>query len=945
MKLLKRLRKNDCFRRTLIYFLTCCMIFFNIPLSVARAAPAMPEVQMGTIDAVGNTHVLGAESHLYTSDGTVIQWEGGFDIGAGESVQFHQYMDGMPSADSAVLNRILTGSQTLIDGMLQGNGRVFVVNPAGIIFGGGASVNVAQLVASTLNISNTDFQAGHYEFSAVGDSLSEVINNGTITTSEGAALIAKRVLNNGTIVSGAGGFVAMAAGDRVLLGEPGSNIIVEMDSVADGTGVVTNEGTVDAPAGEVVLAAGDIYSAAMNVSGGTGTVEQNGEIHVDAVTDNAGSVTLTGADEVALGADSLTTANADTVGDGGEIVAYSPSLAFFEPGALVEAKGGSESGNGGFFELSGKEYVQTSGHIDLSASNGYDGEFLLDPLNLIIVAGSGSNNLMEDPTGTWEPIGTPSTLGIETLEEYLGVSDVTLSTIDTLGDGNPENGDIIFAADKYLGNPADNSLFVEAAGDIIFEAGNGITFEGDGGVELFTGPEGSVTSVDRGKTPNIWTRKGDIIIQAGSGGINMGSLQTGVESTTEEETRPGEIRLTTTDEGDITLQHLDVEGKRYGSVYVDSAGDIVINGSESLEGAVNVSTNTSSLGFIGFSFVCLIADGDITINGDVTADAHGTLVSVAKVWIGAGTHHVDPENGYEGTVTVNGQILAASTASGAIHSDATVRVYGSHVVLDSGGGRDAVVASAQSKVKVKLSDIDTDDPDYVNPYIDLVESPEAVYALIDEETGRFLRDDEGNPIFVENPDQTDNNFNLYTGDRALIVIDTSQDSECINCANKIRLLLPVAIKDLYEASKNLLVVISVLEDNGFGPDLNGLGGALTNGTILLTDTTSVNGGTLTLIEGDTKVQYTPPTDPPDNWADNFDENGEYTDSFTYFAVDFQGNVSEETAEVSITLINQVPVAQPDSYDSGHNVVLDLTDGDPADIITGVVPELNGDYDP
>ncbi|MHC4344827.1 MAG: two-partner secretion domain-containing protein, partial [Planctomycetota bacterium] len=651
MKLLKRLRKNDCFRRTLIYFLTCCMIFFNIPLSVARAAPAMPEVQMGTIDAVGNTHVLGAESHLYTSDGTVIQWEGGFDIGAGESVQFHQYMDGMPSADSAVLNRILTGSQTLIDGMLQGNGRVFVVNPAGIIFGGGASVNVAQLVASTLNISNTDFQAGHYEFSAVGDSLSEVINNGTITTSEGAALIAKRVLNNGTIVSGAGGFVAMAAGDRVLLGEPGSNIIVEMDSVADGTGVVTNEGTVDAPAGEVVLAAGDIYSAAMNVSGGTGTVEQNGEIHVDAVTDNAGSVTLTGADEVALGADSLTTANADTVGDGGEIVAYSPSLAFFEPGALVEAKGGSESGNGGFFELSGKEYVQTSGHIDLSASNGYDGEFLLDPLNLIIVAGSGSNNLMEDPTGTWEPIGTPSTLGIETLEEYLGVSDVTLSTIDTLGDGNPENGDIIFAADKYLGNPADNSLFVEAAGDIIFEAGNGITFEGDGGVELFTGPEGSVTSVDRGKTPNIWTRKGDIIIQAGSGGINMGSLQTGVESTTEEETRPGEIRLTTTDEGDITLQHLDVEGKRYGSVYVDSAGDIVINGSESLEGAVNVSTNTSSLGFIGFSFVCLIADGDITINGDVTADAHGTLVSVAKVWIGAGTHHVDPENGYEGTVT------------------------------------------------------------------------------------------------------------------------------------------------------------------------------------------------------------------------------------------------------------------------------------------------------
>ncbi|MHC4757943.1 MAG: hypothetical protein ACYTE8_04745, partial [Planctomycetota bacterium] len=71
---------------------------------------------------------------------------------------------------------------------------------------------------------------------------------------------------------------------------------------------------------------------------------------------------------------------------------------------------------------------------------------------------------MEDPTGTWEPIDTPSTLGIDTLEGYLGTSDVTLTTLGTVG---PENGDITFAADRYLrsgedefGDPADNTLFV-----------------------------------------------------------------------------------------------------------------------------------------------------------------------------------------------------------------------------------------------------------------------------------------------------------------------------------------------------------------------------------------------------------------------------------------------------------------------------------------------------
>jgi filamentous hemagglutinin family protein len=49
---------------------------------------------------------------------------------------------------------------TAIYGTLSSNGRVWLVNPAGIMVGPGGKVDVAAFVASTLNISNADFLAG-----------------------------------------------------------------------------------------------------------------------------------------------------------------------------------------------------------------------------------------------------------------------------------------------------------------------------------------------------------------------------------------------------------------------------------------------------------------------------------------------------------------------------------------------------------------------------------------------------------------------------------------------------------------------------------------------------------------------------------------------------------------------------------------------------------------
>src|SRR5208283_2068228 len=84
----------------------------------------------------------------------VLNWSS-FDIGVGGSVAFQQ-----PSATSVALNRIYQASPSSIFGELAANGQIYLVNPNGFLFGATASVNVAGLIASSLNISDSTFSNG-----------------------------------------------------------------------------------------------------------------------------------------------------------------------------------------------------------------------------------------------------------------------------------------------------------------------------------------------------------------------------------------------------------------------------------------------------------------------------------------------------------------------------------------------------------------------------------------------------------------------------------------------------------------------------------------------------------------------------------------------------------------------------------------------------------------
>src|SRR5690606_32753006 len=88
------------------------------------------------------------------TDRVIINWSS-FSIDHDEIVEFIQ---GGPHR--VALNRVTGNELSEIFGQLKSDGRLFLVNPAGIVFGEGAQVNVGALVASVLDIDNAAFWGG-----------------------------------------------------------------------------------------------------------------------------------------------------------------------------------------------------------------------------------------------------------------------------------------------------------------------------------------------------------------------------------------------------------------------------------------------------------------------------------------------------------------------------------------------------------------------------------------------------------------------------------------------------------------------------------------------------------------------------------------------------------------------------------------------------------------
>jgi filamentous hemagglutinin family protein len=181
-----------------------------ISLGFVPAAHALPT---GGSVSVGAATIANGPSSVtinQSSQNAAISWQN-FGVNTGEAVTFKQ-----PSSSSITLNRVVGTAPSAILGKLSANGRVFVVNPNGILFGKSAQVNVGGLVASTQGITDANFAAGAYKFA--GTSSNAVLNQGAITASNGGyvALLGAHVTNTGVIVAKMGS-VTLAGGDAMTL--------------------------------------------------------------------------------------------------------------------------------------------------------------------------------------------------------------------------------------------------------------------------------------------------------------------------------------------------------------------------------------------------------------------------------------------------------------------------------------------------------------------------------------------------------------------------------------------------------------------------------------------------------------------------------------------------------------------------------------------------------
>ncbi|MBS0359671.1 MAG: hypothetical protein JSS53_10400, partial [Proteobacteria bacterium] len=576
--------------RTLINTLLVVGMSVFVP-GLACATPTGGTVVGGaaSISQSGNTTTINQ-----TSQNAIINWQS-FNTNPSEVAQFIQ-----PNSSAAALNRITNGLPTTFQGQLLANGRVFIVNPNGILFTGTSSINVGSLFATTADIQNSDFMNGNYHFQQAPNNFSSVINNGSITANGDAsiggqglvALVAPGVQNNGVITANMGKVVLASGtsytvdfyGDQLINFDVGSNVSQKPHDTNGNTlnELVSNNGEIYANGGKVILTA----RAASNV--------------VDNVISMGGYIE----------------AKSAAVGSNGVIILGGSNGAVKVSGK-INVSGKHLARKGGTVKVLG-QYVQLTDNASIDASGDIGGGTIL--------IGGNAAGLGPEPNSLATYIGPQVTLDASATDNGNGGNIVTWGTnVDQIygtllarGGPNGGNGGFIETSGHWVdtyGIQINASAPLGAAGTWLLDPLNLVVTAPDNNLNI-TG--GNPTTIKPGT--------------AGTGTVdpttitNLLSLGTSVILTTSG-TIGGSF-------GDITVSSAINAGSAdpSASLTLDAVGSIIVNASINLAGSLilhstnNISisapittSNLSGINTVTSGSITMTADlGNIIVNSNVT---------------------------------------------------------------------------------------------------------------------------------------------------------------------------------------------------------------------------------------------------------------------------------------------------------------------------------------
>ncbi len=470
--------------------------------------------------------------------GQTYQIEGGTQAGTNLFHSFQQF--GLSAGEVAqflsqpeivnILGRVTGGDPSVINGLLEVSGsqaNLYLMNPAGIIFGPGARLDVPGSFTATtgdrLGFSGGWFNAtGPNDYAALTgdpqlfsflDQGGVILNQGDLSVNPGASLnlIGGQVLNTGNL-SAPGGTVTIAAvegSQRVRVGQPGHllSLEIETDQIAvdsplkiqdlpqlltgkgidphftvtpDGT-VTLTDSTLEIPTqGGTAIASGTINTSdPHNPAGNIGIFGSQIALINAQITANGqpGGTILIGGEQQGQGPvpnathlfiDAETQVGADGVGDGdgGRVILFASDTA--QIFGQVSAKGGELGGDGGFVETSGLQNLAIANNPIITAPQGQAGTWLIDPNN-IEITGSISQNI--NPISPFLSNNDGAILYIDLLLNALSLGGTVIVKTGT-GGTNGEDGNITLSSALQYSTPLsdETTLILEAHNSIFINA-------------------------------------------------------------------------------------------------------------------------------------------------------------------------------------------------------------------------------------------------------------------------------------------------------------------------------------------------------------------------------------------------------------------------------------------------------------------------------------------